>query len=437
MNAEVDIVIVGTGVAGLYCALNLPKDKNIMMLSKGPVKESDSYLAQGGICVLREASDYNSFYQDTMKAGHYENNKEAVRQMILQSQEVIRDIIRYDVFFDCENGRLKYTKEGAHSSARIIYHKDETGKEITSKLLARVRECENIRICEFTEMLDLISSNNLCGGVIIKHPDGSIERVAADYVIMATGGIGGLFQSSTNYPHLTGDAIAVAIRHGIELQNMNYIQIHPTTLFTNQSGRRFLISESLRGEGAYLLNHKKERFVDELLPRDLLTNEILKQMKASSANYVWLTVAHLGSKRVKERFPNIYRHCLTQGYDITKEGIPVEPAQHYLMGGIRVDLNGRTSMEHLFAAGETSCNGVHGANRLASNSLLESLVFAKRAAIQIKLSYRSIRDFKPSVDMRKYQNTDKLKEESRQLVLREMERGRNYEQPYNLQIKCG
>ena len=201
---------------------------------------------------------------------------------------------------------------------------------------------------------------------------------------MATGGIGGLYEHSTNFPCLTGDALAIAKKYGVELENMDYVQIHPTTLYSEKPGRRFLISESVRGEGALLYNKNMERFVDELLPRDVVTKAIREQMEKDETNFVWLSMAPIEKETILSHFPNIYEHCLEEGYDVTKECIPVVPAQHYFMGGIWVDKNSHTSMPQLFAVGETSCNGVHGANRLASNSLLESLVFAKRAANLIK-----------------------------------------------------
>ena len=221
-----------------------------------------------------------------------------------------------------------------------------------------------------------------------ENEDGATEdipiKIYADDVIMATGGIGGMYKHSTNYPHLTGDALNIAQKHGIELENTDYVQIHPTTLFSRKPGRRFLISESVRGEGAVLYDKNHQRFVNELLPRDVVTEAIHKQMEEDNTEYVWLSMENIPKETILSHFPNIYNHCLEEGYDVTKEPIPVVPAQHYFMGGIKVDYDSRTTMEHLYAVGETSCNGVHGANRLASNSLLESLVFAKRAARKIQ-----------------------------------------------------
>ena len=384
---KTDILIVGSGVAGLYCALNLPKEKKITIVTKNKARRSDSYLAQGGICVLRDEKDYDAFYEDTMKAGHYENNPDSVHIMIHSSREVISDLVSFGVRFEKDGEKFTYTREGAHSSPRILFHEDETGKEITSHLLDTARNRENITIIENYTMVDLICDNNECFGIIGHDADGVYSAIQADYTVLATGGIGGVFEHSTNYKHLTGDAIALALKYGIKLQHIDYIQIHPTTLYTEKDGREFLISESVRGEGAILLNSKGERFVNELLPRDVVANAIFAEMKKEGTKHVWLSMAPIPVEEIKSHFPNIYQRCLEEGYDATKEPIPVVPSQHYFMGGIDVDRYSKTSMDRLYAAGETACNGVHGRNRLASNSLLESLVFAKRAATHIIDNY--------------------------------------------------
>ncbi len=381
MNA--DVVIVGTGVAGLFCALNLPSDRQIIMLTKSDVESSDSFLAQGGICMLRDEEDYESYFEDTMRAGHYENRKESVEIMIRSSQEIIRDLVSYGAEFEQKGGSFVYTREGAHSRPRILFHQDVTGREITSKLLYQVRKLENVRIFEYTAMEDILTEQGVCKGVFaVSETLGTCEFRARD-TVLATGGIGGLYEHSTNFPHLTGDALRVAKKHGIRLEHLDYVQIHPTTLYSEKPGRRFLISESVRGEGAVLYDKHRKRFTNELNPRDIVTKAIQEQMKKDGTKFVWLSMEAIGREKILKHFPNIYQHCLEEGYDVTKECIPVVPAQHYFMGGIWVDSDSRTSMEHLYAAGETSCNGVHGANRLASNSLLESLVFAKRAAAKI------------------------------------------------------
>lgn len=437
MKTKTDIIIVGTGAAGLCCALNLPENKEILLITKSSLKMSDSYLAQGGICTLKSEADYNSFFTDTLKAGHFENDRAAVRQMIRKSPEIIGDLVSYGVEFEQKDGALLYTKEGAHSAPRILYHKDVTGREITEKLLAQAVEKKNITIMEYVEMIDLVSYKNCCLGIVVRTKDGRLVQLFSDYTVLATGGIGGLYEASTNYPHLTGDALAAALRHKISLKNIDYIQIHPTTLYSEKPGRRFLISESVRGEGAYLLNAGRKRFVDELLPRDLLTQKILRQMKLDGSRHVWLSVTHLGSKAVKDRFPNIYARCMEEGIDITKDSIPVVPAQHYFMGGIAADLESRTSMEHLYAVGETSCNGVHGKNRLASNSLLESLVFAKEAAEHISATFQKMNYSIETVDLTVYADYERLKERNKKMILEEIERENKNEQRNHIQIKCG
>lgn len=424
---QTDIVIVGTGAAGLFCALCLPKDKQILMLTKGEVEESDSFLAQGGICVLKDESDYDSYFEDTMHAGHYENRKDSVDVMIRSSKSIIDQLIGYGVEFEKENGQLAYTREGAHSTPRILFHKDITGREITGKLLARIKELPNVTIMEQAVMVDILSTENTCGGVIIRLADGSTKPVYAGFTVLATGGIGGLYTHSTNYPHLTGDALAIAMKHGIELDNLDYIQIHPTTLYLEKPGRRFLISESVRGEGALLYNASMERFVDELLPRDVVAEAIFKQMELDNKPYVWLSMLPIPLEEIKGHFPNIYKHCLEEGYDVTKECIPVVPAQHYFMGGIHVDLNSRTSMERLYAVGETSCNGVHGANRLASNSLLESLVFAERSAKEIAGLSLEPACMPPASaeDYKDYTDFEALASQYKTMILDEIERMKN------------
>ena len=415
-----DIVIVGTGVAGLYCALNLPKEKKIVLLTKSVAEESDSFLAQGGICVQRDDGDYDSFYEDTMKAGHYENTPASVDIMIRYSREVISDLVAYGAEFEKNEEGFVYTREGAHSRPRILFHEDVTGKEITSALLRTVRERDNITLVENYTVVDLVVSDGECRGVIGHTADGEYSSVVADYTVLATGGIGGLFKNSTNFRHLTGDALALAIKYGVKLRNIDYIQIHPTTLYSKRGGRDFLVSESVRGEGAILLNGKGERFVNELLPRDVVANAIFAEMEKEGSEHVWLSLAPIPEEEIRKHFPNIYARCLEEGYDATREPIPVVPAQHYFMGGIDVDGNSKTSMERLFAVGETACNGVHGKNRLASNSLLESLVFAKRAASLISESYTvSTYAGEPEIDASSYIN---YKEEYKKLVLDAIEK---------------
>ena len=421
MDNNFDVIIVGTGAAGLFAGLCLPVNLNVLMITKDKMENSDSYLAQGGICTLKSADDFDAFYQDTLKAGRNENNPESVRIMIQQSPQIMKDLMDYGVKFDRDSeGNLAYTREGAHSEFRILHHQDVTGKEITSKLIRQVKLRNNITVIEDATMLDIISENNKVSGIIMEN-NSDIVQINAKVVILATGGIGGLFKHSTNFRHITGDSFATALRNNIQLENINYIQIHPTTLYTTKPGRSFLISESVRGEGAYLLNCKMERFVNELLPRDIVSNAIKNEMDKYNMPYVYLSVMHMDHQQIQTRFPHIYDRCLKEGYDMYKEPIPVVPAQHYLMGGIKSDTFGKTSMKNLYAVGETACNGVHGANRLASNSLLESLVFAKRAARVIKDEIENI-DFDPKyVDVSKY-DRDRLMKENRNLIMNEIKR---------------
>ena len=386
---DCDVVIVGCGVAGLYCALNLPSALSVVLLSKGAVDECDSMPAQGGICVLHDEGDYEAFFEDTLRAGHYENRLESVDIMIRASRPIIDDLIKRGVrFARTAEGDLDYTREGAHSRPRIVYHEDITGEEITTHLLACVRELPHAQILERTCMTDIIegfdaSGRRVCRGVVATGEKNEQLEIRADATVFATGGVGGLYEHSTNFDCLTGDGCRVAAEHGVLLEHMDYVQIHPTTLWTERPGRSFLISESARGEGAVLLNDAGERFVDELQPRDVVSRAILDEMARTGAQHVWLSFERVPREEIEGHFTHILERCLEEGYDIREEPIPVVPAQHYFMGGIHVDSDSETTLPHLFACGETCCNGVHGRNRLASNSLLESLVFAQRAADKI------------------------------------------------------
>ncbi len=423
MDYTTDIMIVGSGVAGLFCALNLPANLKVTVLTKDKARRSDSFLAQGGICVEADDCDYESYFEDTLKAGHYENNPDAVDIMIRSSREVVGDLIGYDVEFAQSGGEYLYTKEGGHSKPRILFHEDITGEEIMSKLLQQVFTRKNIEIREYETMIDIMEKDNTCYGVVTCDNSGTINHYSAKYTVFACGGVGGLFQFSTNFRHLTGDAIAIALEHGILTEHVDYIQIHPTAFYDPASRRCMLISESVRGEGAYLLSAGGERFVDELQPRDVVTKAILAQMEKDKMPYVRLAMQHLGEEKIKAHFPHIYEFCLEKGIDVRKDCIPVVPAQHYMMGGIKVDMNSASSMQRLYAIGETSCNGVHGANRLASNSLLESLVFAKRAAQNIVDSLQTRTpemEFLHGQDV-KYSNVDQLMAHYKDLVLKKIE----------------
>ena len=426
MNKNYDVIIAGTGAGGCFTALHLPEDMNILMITKSTLEESDSFLAQGGICVLRDENDFDSFFEDTLKAGHYKNKKESVEIMINSSRDTINQLIGYDVDFATKNGEMLYTREGAHSKPRIAYHDDITGQEITQKLLSHVLKKKNITLLTNTTLLDIISDNNKCVGGIIESDDGKVQAVYCKNLVLATGGLGGVYEHSTNFPHLTGDALAIAAEHNIKLKDISYIQIHPTTLFTKEKGRSFLVSESVRGEGALLYDKNFQRFTDELIPRDRLTAAIRKQMAKDNTEFVWLDMRPIIEKGIDitKRFPNIVKKCREEGYDPEKECIPVVPAQHYFMGGIDVDLNSKTSMEHLYAVGETSCNGVHGANRLASNSLLETLVFGERAANDIVAHKDEVTNTDYNIDLGKYNDKKSLFEKYRSIVLEEIEKDR-------------
>lgn len=420
---KTDTVIVGSGVAGVFAALCLPEDMDVLVITKEKLDECDSFLAQGGVCVLKDIDDFDCYFEDTMKAGHYENNPEAVRVMIESSQDVIGTLVDLGVKFDTANdGEYDYTREGAHRQNRILHHKDETGKEITATLLEIAKKKPNITFVTRTTMIDLIEKDNVCYGIVCFDEYGEKGAILADNIILATGGIGGLFKNSTNYPHITGDAFALSIKHGVELENINYIQIHPTTLYSKKKGRRFLISESVRGEGAVLLNENGERFTDELQPRDVVTNAIVEEMKKFGTDHVYLNLPTMTSEEAKKRFPNIFEACMQEGYDMTKDNVPVTPAQHYMMGGVKTDTNGVTSMKYLYAIGETACNGVHGKNRLASNSLLESLVFAKRAADKIAKDTSVKPQDAPEVELDSYASKEEIQKEFKHIIMDEIKR---------------
>lgn len=432
MSTFYDVIIVGAGVAGLNCALHLDKNKKTLLICKGEPEKSDSYLAQGGICCMQGEDDFESYFQDTMRAGHSENNRKAVKTMVENSPSVIDELLSIGVrFAKNEDGTLATTREGGHSKNRICFHKDCTGKEITSRLMEKVQTLKNIEISAETTLLDLITADNECYGVVVKeNSTGKTKKIFSDCVVLATGGIGGIFEKTTNFRLLTGDGVAICLNRGVAVDNIEYIQIHPTTLYSKKGGRCFLISESVRGEGAVLRDKNFNRFTDELQPRDIVTAEIIKKMKEDGTDFVWLDMRGLDSEHVKEHFPGIVERCREEGFDVFNECIPVVPAQHYFMGGVRSDLKGRTTMKRLYAVGETCCNGVHGKNRLASNSLLESLLFAKCAAEDInensapadKLGAEYASN---TVNLAEYADCDKLFESYKNLLLKKIEEARN------------
>lgn len=403
VNKIVDVLIVGSGVSGLYSSLNLREDLEILLATKSDLQKTNTSLAQGGISTARDENDIALFIEDTLKAGKYKNNVDAVKILAKESKSKIIDLIDLGVEFDIDNSNLKYTKEGAHSTNRIVHIKDKTGEGVEDILINRVKERENIHIYEYTYLVDIIKDKNKClGAVLIK--DNIQFNIYAKKIILATGGIGGVFKNTTNQKILNGDSIAIALKHNIKLKNLDYIQIHPTAFFEDEKDeRRLLISEAVRGEGAKLIDINGERFIDELLPRDIVSKAIFNQMKKTNSSYVNLDLTFMDKEYVIKRFPYIYSECLKRGVDITKDYIKVSPAQHYFMGGIEVNLDSKTSLENLYAVGETSCTGVHGENRLASNSLLEGLVFSKKASDSIN---NNIDDINITI-----KNVDKVKED--------------------------
>ena len=414
----IDVLVVGSGVAGLYCALNLRKDLDVMVVSKDKLDCTNTYLAQGGISVARDMEDVPLFIEDTLRAGQYKNDLQAVKVLTRESIENVDSLVALGLDVDKdEDGNWDYTKEGAHCVNRIIHTQDNTGENVAKTLIKNTLSRSNIRVYEDTFLADIIVKNNKCiGAILLKN--GKQINVFAKNVVLACGGIGGLYKNSTSQRILRGDGLAIALRHDIELKDINYIQIHPTAFYDGSTDeRRFLISESVRGEGGPLYNIHGERFVDELLPRDVVSQAIFKEMKKTNSPYVLLDISFLDEDYLKSRFSTIYNKCLEKGTDITKEPIKVSPAQHYFMGGIKVGLNGETSMDNLYAVGETACTGIHGANRLASNSLLEGLVFSKRAADVINSTIDNFSLNKIDVD-RIFASQEEIERDNSKLVIK-------------------
>ena len=385
-----DVVIIGSGVAGLYSALQFEEKYHILVISKRNAELSNSSLAQGGIAVVLDTADddIELHINDTMIAGKFQNNPQAVRVLV---SEGARDVLRlkeFGVDFDLDsNGEMLKTLEAGHSRNRIVHHKDFTGKAVTDKLIELVKGRKNVDFLENTLVFSVDKAEN--GFYIGMLKNGNIEIVSCSYCILATGGIGRVYKYTTNSAIATGDGIAFARKLGAEIKNLDKIQFHPTAFAGEQGRERFLISEAVRGEGAVLLNCNGERFAfryderGELAPRDVVSEAIIRESIRTDSENFYLDITHKDPEFIKARFPMIYQNCLEEGIDITVQRIPVFPCQHYLMGGIDVDLNGKTSVERLYAAGECSHTGVHGVNRLASNSLLEALVFSRRAVTDI------------------------------------------------------
>jgi len=389
-----DVIILGTGIAGLFAALNIDDQYRVLILTKTNVKTNNSSLAQGGVAT---AIDVKIHFQDTLRAGGYYNNRQAVEALSNESESVINKLIAFGVAFDSDNeGNVLYTQEGGHSQKNILHVKDQTGKSIIDALTEYVIKKKNVEIHENEFAIDILTMEGAAKGVIAFNKNQEKLIYLGKAVVVATGGVGQVYSNTTNESIATGDGIAMAHRAGAKLRDMEFVQFHPTALFQEKHMQRFLISEAVRGEGAILRNNIGEAFMEkyhekkELAPRDIVARAIFKEMEKTDHFCVYLDITHREPSYIKERFPMIYRRCLDFGYDITKELIPVAPVEHYFMGGIETDLEGKTNIYSLYACGECACTGVHGANRLASNSLLEALVFSDRVTKVINSSIYKI-----------------------------------------------
>ncbi|MCM1314899.1 MAG: FAD-binding protein [Prevotella sp.] len=397
MDFNYDVIIAGCGAAGLYAAINLPSSLRVLIVCKRELSLCNSSLAQGGIAgVYNSPTDNIQYHQnDTLIAGGFKNNVDAVHTLVSEAAQDLQHIIELGVDFDKNpDGTYHRTLEGGHSHHRIFHHADATGKEITSTLLKNVQKLENVTILENTIICGTKKTST--GYSAFMKNDNGYQIYNCHFMILATGGIGRVYEFTTNSAIATGDGITFAYEMGAKIKNLSYVQFHPTA-FNNRATREcFLISEAVRGEGAYLLNCKKERFMQnyderlELAPRDVVSHAIVLESRKQNSTEFFLDISYKDSDFLKKRFPMIYENLLKQGFDLTKEPVPIFPCQHYLMGGIDVDNNAETSLRNLFACGECSHTGVHGSNRLASNSLLEALVFSRHATECIKSRLESV-----------------------------------------------
>ncbi len=385
-----DVIIAGCGIAGLYNAYNLSRDLRVLILSKQELTLCNSSLAQGGIAGVYNSPEDNpeKHKHDTFVAGGYENDPESTDVLVNEAAIDIDEIIKMGVSFDKKSdGDYHRTLEGGHSMHRIFHHKDATGSEIENTLLRNVQELENVEIWEDTLMCDC--KKTATGFSFLVFKNGEYVTCNSHFAVFATGGIGRVYEYTTNSAIATGDGIALAYDMGAKIKNLSYIQFHPTAFSNHKTRECFLISEAVRGEGAYLKNCDGERFMQrydkrlELAPRDVVSHSIIFESERTGSDNFYLDITHKDPEFIKNRFPMIYSNLLNAGYDMTTDLIPIYPCQHYLMGGINVDINSRTSIKNLYACGECSHTGVHGNNRLASNSLLEALVFSRRAAANI------------------------------------------------------
>ncbi|MFZ0661987.1 MAG: L-aspartate oxidase [Acidobacteriaceae bacterium] len=387
--SETDYLIVGAGIAGLRAAIELCETGRVLVVTKEALGESNTNYAQGGIAVAMGGDEDVSLHlEDTVRAGDGLVDREAARVLVEEGPVRVEELLRWGTGFDRENGRLMLTREGAHSRNRILHaNGDATGAEIGRSLLAHARAQKNITLLEWTTTVDLLVADHAVVGAVLLDPNGDLVEVRARAVLLASGGAGQVYSDTTNPAVATGDGIAMAWRAGAEISDMEFYQFHPTAL-SLPGVPRFLLSEALRGEGAYLRNARGERFTEryhpllELAPRDVVARAIVREGTGPDGAElpVHLDMRHVTGVDPHQRFPGISRFLARHGLELSRDLIPVRPAAHYLMGGVRSDLDGRTSLSRLYAAGEVACTGVHGANRLASNSLLEGLVFGARAA---------------------------------------------------------
>ncbi len=386
-HIETDFVVVGAGVAGLSAAIELATSGRVLVIAKDSLRESSSEYAQGGIAVALSDDDEVELHEhDTIVAGDGLCNVDAVRILVEEGPAAIEKLIDWGTAFDREGSKLLFAREGAHSRNRVLHaHGDSTGREIVRTLRHKARSIENISFQTFSAVTDLALENGEAHGVFaFDEKTHGMVAIASRAVLLATGGLGRVFENTTNPDVATGDGVACAARAEAVISDIEFVQFHPTALYV-PAAPRFLLSEALRGEGAYLRNASGERFMEryhplkELAPRDVVSRSIVMELRATGDDSAFLDLTHLPSGFVRERFPRIYETCLHYGIDLETDPAPVRPAAHYAMGGVATDLLGKTTVSHLYAAGEAACTGVHGANRLASNSLLEGVVFGARA----------------------------------------------------------
>jgi L-aspartate oxidase len=401
MVKKYDFLVLGTGIAGLSYALKVADYGNVAVLTKTSLEETNTKYAQGGIAsVMYPPDDYTKHIEDTIDAGDGLSDREVVQMVVGEAPSQIKELIDWGVRFDKrDDGKFDLGREGGHSEYRVLHHKDNTGQEIEQKLIKKVKENPNIELLEYHFAVDLITQHHLGKDVRRHHKDiecygayvleletGMVHKILSKITVVATGGVGNLYETTTNPSIATGDGIAMVYRAKGIIENMEFIQFHPTALYNPGERPAFLITEAMRGFGALLRTTDGNEFMHNydkrrcLAPRDIVARAIDNEMKKRGDDFVYLDCTHLDSEKLKNHFPNIYEKCLTLNIDITKNYIPVTPAAHYSCGGIKVDKEGRSTIDHLYAIGEASSTGLHGANRLASNSLMEAVVYADHAA---------------------------------------------------------